>query len=634
MKANPLAIALTSFTDLCSRYESISDSLFITIFKAATKENIEGLDRSQKRIVSVICQSVQKMPCSSHEELLNSFFQHKEEIESSLSQNNLIRANQKARISTFIESSLVKRTADAANLPKRSVYEAVTTFREKIMKDPEGSHVLDLSACLPGPLPLSVLTDPIFENAKLRFPERRLELDFENLLIGSIKNTKVYIQVLDKQRTDELIQITGQDPTVDLEHVFGFIIHYLDTERGDPEFLGKILSVLKSFGDKLKNTPSIQRMIKRLEARFWTKEQIKSLNSAFFEGLRLTGSSFSEKAFNEKTQLFYISPHDLFGAESLPGLGPSLGWVVEEVLCAVKEKRAPNLDRIKKDLNLIHLLFNVVNFLDLCEFQDSYLEPFFKKFPNVNLEQAPRSISSITLSPKAIQSFDFSEFYNIRKIEIKDFFNLTQQDLDFLPKERIRSLILRANSCENIRDFDFSGFENIEELDLISENVFMAEAFNSIPKAKLKNLKLDYVDVSGFDFGSLESIEELVIKEKDDMMGIRHWQFNGIPKAKLKKLKLDCVNVSGFDFGSLKSIEELKMNKVHWFLKSYFQRLPKENLRELVLRFMDITGFDFRGVENVEKLDLSGTRGFRRCLIPYELDHFIPGLGISDSDSD
>jgi hypothetical protein len=176
------------------------------------------------------------------------------------------------------------------------------------------------------------------------------------------------------------------------------------------------------------------------------------------------------------------------------------------------------------------ILFIIVDFLCLYDFQSKNLEPFNRIFPNIPLDQAPEKIKSL---------------------DIVNTKNLTPAQFNNIPAST-KALIeyLDLSSFDDVKNIDFSQLTNLKRLTGVKG--LIADQFNAIPqtaKASIENLGLSDFNAEGFDFSECSGLTNLSLEGCRRLSNV---QIDSIPnKASIQSLSLagpkTVLSLSGAD---------------------------------------------------------------------------------------
>jgi hypothetical protein len=279
----------------------------------------------------------------------------------------------------------------------------------------------------------------------------------------------------------------------------------------------------------------------------------------------------------------------------------------------------------------VQSLFSIMHYLGLDEFQNDHFEPFNKKFPNIHLEQAPKTIRQLDLSGKNIEGVDLSRFEFLEILDLSDAKGLTTQ-LNTIPnKASIRTLNL---SNVDVTHFNFPTLTGLKKL--VCNGSLTAAQFNAIPaevRASIEHLELNKVGSVGFNFSGFTNLKTLISTdslESSTLTGISAAQFNSIPnKASIEHLDLSYGGMSEFNFSDLEKIKNLNLNNSSGLTEEQFDSIPnKASVESLDLGYTNITGFDFSEFTKLKKIELVDTDD----LTDFQINSFSEGVEIITTD--
>ena len=121
--------------------------------------------------------------------------------------------------------------------------------------------------------------------------------------------------------------------------------------------------------------------------------------------------------------------------------------IAEKLIESLKDKeRIANLIAFcSKSPSRVKILFSIVHYLALEDFQNKHLESFNKVFPGISLDQAPETITQLDLSKR----------------------NTAEQFNAISPQAKASIEHLNLKGID-ITDFDFSGFTGLRDFDLLN----------------------------------------------------------------------------------------------------------------------------------------------------------------------
>jgi hypothetical protein len=224
-----------------------------------------------------------------------------------------------------------------------------------------------------------------------------------------------------------------------------------------------------------------------------------------------------------------------------------------------------------KPFEKVQLLFKIIHYLGLDEFQKNSLEPFLEKFPGIPLNQVPKTIK---------------------------YLNLFKRGYLWENREEV-------NFSEDVEKVDFSRFEALEELKLCGLEKIRAKHFNSIPnKSLIKVLFLERMSVIGFDFSSFKGLRELRFSTINNLtVG----QFNSIPNKRNIKCLTFGINNIELNLSGFTSLEVLDLRESISFKAEQFNTIPvevKSSIKELNLRYNTVADFEFSEFNSLTVLNL------------------------------
>ncbi len=266
--------------------------------------------------------------------------------------------------------------------------------------------------------------------------------------------------------------------------------------------------------------------------------------------------------------------------------------IIKEISRCLKQKRAvPDFSFVQGDLASIHILFHLLDYLYLSDFQRQYLEPFNKKFPNITLSKAPQTIRKLDLQFYNMQNIDFSRFSLLEEIDLRGVQNVSSEQIEQL------SVTLKKLSLSGaVGGVDFSRFSSLEEMDLSYAKNLTPEQIGQLP-VTLKKLSLSGT-VEGVDFSHFSSLEEI---DLSDVEALIPRQVTQLPTT-LKKLFLS-GDVAGVDFSFFSSLEEIDFYDMKNLAPRQIAQLPT-TLKKLSLSG-DVAGVDFSRFSSLEEVDLA-----------------------------
>jgi hypothetical protein len=288
--------------------------------------------------------------------------------------------------------------------------------------------------------------------------------------------------------------------------------------------------------------------------------------------------------------------------------------ITEKLIDSLKDKGKVSelIDFCSKDPSKIQSLFIILDYLGLDEFQRKNLEPFSKVFPNVPLDQIPKTIKQLDVSNLNVGKVDFSKFEHLESIDLSGSKALTAKQFNSIPnKASILSLNLEG---VNVRGFDFSEFTGIKNLDLSDVQDLTARQFNSISnKSSLENLKLNNIDIKNFDFLDFKELKGLDLRDVQELTAV---QFNAISqeaKDSIEHLDLssssgsDKLSITGFDLSSFRKLKSLNLSGTEGLTARLFNAISKkarDSIEDLDLSRSNVSGFNFSGFTKLKSLTL------------------------------
>jgi hypothetical protein len=243
---------------------------------------------------------------------------------------------------------------------------------------------------------------------------------------------------------------------------------------------------------------------------------------------------------------------------------------------------------------------------------------------------------------ESLEGVDFSEFTNLRSLNLSGAFNLTAEQFSTIPLQAKNSIETLELSLVNVSGFDFSGFNNLKSLQMYQTKGLTKDQFNSIPKevrGSIENIFLSDVNIMGFDFSDFESLKQLSLLNSGENT-VK--QVNSIPldvKESIESLLLNEVNPKDVFLSDFKKLKSFSIYEGMMFggdytsleLESIFKELEclfpvnisqltaaqfntispksKASIKTLDLRGLDVTGFDFSEFASLTSLNLSNVSG-------------------------
>ena len=299
--------------------------------------------------------------------------------------------------------------------------------------------------------------------------------------------------------------------------------------------------------------------------------------------------------------------------------------ILDEIIACMRENRGPRFSSLFKTRSRdIALLFKLVDFLSMANFQRMYLEPFNKKFPGIPLNQTPKTVFELHVS-EDITNFKFSQ--TVENVESSLFPRLENTDLSKaggLTKEHLIEIsksetlrVLSLPSYFNILDIDPALFPNIEELDLYDvKNMTQAHVDHLARFQNLRVLRLpEDWDISNITFPKFPNLEE--VRLSTNTFRKKHLAQLSESK-KLRILELHCAfNVGDFDFGQLPNLEEIDLSFIRDLTPDHLAQLAEsKKLRVLILPLnFNVTDVDFRLFPNLGKIGFLSTKNLTQAHI-------------------
>ncbi len=315
------------------------------------------------------------------------------------------------------------------------------------------------------------------------------------------------------------------------------------------------------------------------------------------EAQRFGKNFFSAKLSFENKQVAYISLHEICHFAGLEDNLEMAEKLLLEILNSIKEDSPPDFRRFfaeidKEDFSdVIRMVFHLVDYLSLELFQMEYMEPFNVKFPEIPLNEAPRTIKSL----------------DCRKMTSTQVNNLPQTI-----KLDIESLCLSFRSVTGIDLSDFVGLKNLS-LDYATGPVdVLIKNLSQEVKLNLKKLSLQGVVITGIDLSDFVGLKNLNLSYTIGPIDALIRNLSQEVKQKLKYLGLWKIDVTGIDLSDFVDLEELGLADAKGLVVAFINSLSQEvkgNLKSLCLDGIDVTGINLSDFTNLKGLELTDSKG-------------------------
>jgi|GEM_PF-4487415 len=475
----------------------------------------------------------------------------------------------------------------------------------------------------------------------------------------------------------------------------------LDLPRENLEELNAVKYILENthseFHEKLR--PAAEKTLKlaneKLRKHFpepltLSEAESKAMGENFFSAKY----QFTKASGNLANEKMTIDPAKL--ALEIPGNRISTDLkasLIGEILISMKEGREPDFTFLNGNTQGVLGLFDIIDYFCLDDFQNKYLEPFNKKFPDFPLENSPKRIKRLDLTlveaaallrglrnlikfhniavtisnpgflkrlpPEEInalpnrvkQTFktldlsdydargiDFSLFPSVTELILSGSKNLRSGQINNLPSEfkaPIEKLDLSSSRVKNIR---LSGFLNLRDLNLDSTGYYALNTIEPLISGENKLAKLNLSCSPGSGLNRLRNthLNTLILRSCPALTAN---EFNSIPseiKASIRTLDLSyCINLEGFDLSEYTSLTHLILESTGSSTPEWFGDIPlqiKRNLTKLNCSHSFVGEMNLALCSNLTELSLEGSKGFREILMPAAVKRNLTKLDLSDCD--
>jgi uncharacterized protein YjbI with pentapeptide repeats len=343
------------------------------------------------------------------------------------------------------------------------------------------------------------------------------------------------------------------------------------------------------------------RELQRVSDRMFSLEGIdQSIIGDFFPSLL-------ESTGNKEHSLKVLCGGIAFlSAEQLPASIEIAEKLIESL--KDKDKVSKLINFCSKDPSKVQSLFIILDYLGLDEFQKKSLEPFNKVFPNISLDQAPKTIKQLDLSSSNVGKVDFSKFEHLESLDLSCCNDLTAEQFNSIPNKA--SLITLNLEQINVQNFDLSGFTRLKSLILYGSKNLKAAQLSSISleaKASMEDLDLTFISLKNFKFSGFTGLKKISLSYTEDLTAA---QFNAISikaKASIESLDLSNTVVTDFDFSGFIALKKLTLKETKNLTSAQFNAIPLEtkmSIEELNLGgyYIKNSDFDFSTFVNLKKI--------------------------------
>ncbi len=577
------------------------------------------------------------------------------------------------------DATLIQWSKMEDGTPKKNAYDRIKTrldsenSPEEAPADKRRRISLDLSNLHLTELPMVLFTNPIFEDANLT--GNLIEKFPEHLTLGSVHNIKNFKVVKEAIELNPLNQLSRWErlnyiDTLLIDEGCPCIQHLTGKDRIDDVL--KRIALLMKFSDNddavnlcvdfvayiQKNYPLAEELLRKNHLINFERPLIK----LYKKDLSRFGNSslLKELVFTENSKVIYISIHkrsfDYFQREDKAG-----EFIMQRIIESIKDDKPIDLEEFKRmfgDENYpdaVKLLFQIIDYFSLQDFQNKYLEPFNIHFPEIPLSKYPDTVQSLDLtSIPVLREEELNVLASIREnlrtikipynfiktnkeiFKLSEFRSLTSLTIlsstvpvrnllnDLSPEGKAKITELHLSAC-NMKDLDLSQFTGLRTLHIVNPTGLVITALNSIPQAVRERLtELNLLNcknkLTGINLSDFKELRILSIKNKRNDSG-NEVMLNAVEilntlssaaKAKITALDLSGCNITGFDLDEFINLTKLNMAQTKGLVGNILNTLPEDvkgKIADLDLRNCSIIGLNLSKFTALTKLDFQNTRG-------------------------
>jgi len=326
---------------------------------------------------------------------------------------------------------------------------------------------------------------------------------------------------------------------------------------------------------------------------------------------RFPNSFFKAKAMfeNERLGPTTVSLYEIITSANLQEHGKMAIPILLEIINSIQQDRPPRLNLLNNPEN-IAILYRLLDFLSIEEFQEKHLEPFNKVFPKIHLselyDETKAQIKKLDLSNSDLKDLDLSGFSGLVELDLSHNENLYAllNTLTMEAKDRIEKLNL---SFSNVSGVDLSNFTGLQELYLWSAEKFSPNIImNLSPEAKDKIRKIDLsdCDLKGLNLSGFTGLEELNLRGCPNVsIALNTLE----PKDKISRLDLSDCNLKEMDLSGFTGLQDLELDSSLNVSIALNTLEPKDKISRLDLSDCDLKGVDLSGFTGLEELNLRGS---------------------------
>ncbi len=279
--------------------------------------------------------------------------------------------------------------------------------------------------------------------------------------------------------------------------------------------------------------------------------------------------------------------------------------ILDETILCTKENRTPDFSFLGPTPKNVAMLFKLVDFLCMYDFQRKHLEPFSEKFPGIPLEQTPETIFELTVLGNMPEDFDFTRFVDLERLNAFEVRNLTWAHIKTIAPHL---KVLHLPDAYWRQSLDFSKLSNAEKITSLLGVLNASNPMNDLVHCKkLKVLHFPFgCDVTHMDFSQFPDLEDLDLNGCEGLGQTHLDQLSQLKNFKTLKLHTS-ESIESYNFSGLRHLEimHISLPPDQTVTQAQINQLL-QNLKTLILsNAMNVEELNFSRLNSLERLGLS-----------------------------